>query len=186
MSYASEWKAAIERTERFNLRVPPQQQTTGLLLDEKRYSEFPYVVQEALGEIGTEDLAAQCLSIHYRLAPVIERWLGCPVSYTIGWIEDGSEQGMFRFGDDFIDEKLRNPAPPGGTVNIHAWLTLPSMEIIDVALATTMGKVQNRPDMYGLVISKKADDLEGMAYKPMLVGDDFLLKSGLLQSVVIF
>ena len=60
------------------------------------------------------------------------------------------------------------------------------MEIIDVALATTMGKVQNRPDMYGLVISKKADDLEGMAYKPMLVGDDFLLKSGLLQSVVIF
>lgn len=36
------------------------------------------------------------------------------------------------------------------------------MEIIDVALATTMGKVQNRPDMYGLVISKKADDLELM------------------------
>lgn len=48
MSYASEWKAAIERTERFNLRVPPQQQTTGLLLDEKRYSEFPYVVHELL------------------------------------------------------------------------------------------------------------------------------------------
>ncbi|MGP9655882.1 hypothetical protein [Halomonas sp. AOP35-4E-18] len=186
MSYVDEWKAAIERTKRFNLRVPPLQRITGNWFDEKRYLEFPYVVQEALGELGPEDLVAQCLSIHYRLAPVLERWLGCPVAYTIGWIDDMSEKGMFRFNDDFIEDKLRNPVLPGKTINIHAWLTLPSMEVIDVSLATTIGKVQNRPEMYGLVISKRADDLEGMAYKPMLVGDDFLLKTGLLKSVIIF
>ena len=184
MSYLDEWEIAIERTRRFNLTLPSLPGMTGRLFDEKRQSEFPYVVREALGELEAEDLAAQCLSIHYRLAPIIEQWLGCPVAYTLGWVDDESENGLFRFGDAFIEETLNKPIAPGSSVKIHAWLTLPSMEIIDASLATSFSKAHHKPEWEGLVLTKHADELKGMAYKPVLVGDDFLHKAGLLHSFI--
>lgn len=180
-NYAAEWAAAVERTKRFDLDVPSHEvQSSHLYLTDARQAEFPYVVQRGLGELDTSDVVAQCMAIHYRLAPVIQEWLGCPVLYTIGWIDDDTETGMFKFDDPFIEEKLKN-GHVGGTVNLHAWLTLPSMEVIDVALATTIAVLKKIPDGYGRVLARPADGLNGMAYKPMLVGSDFLRKTGLLR-----
>jgi hypothetical protein len=179
-SYSTEWAAAVERTNRFGLDVPAHSaQTTHRYLNAARQAEFPYVVQRGLGDLDFHDVVAQCLSIHYRLVPVIEKWLGCPALYTLGWVDDGTDRGMFKFDDAFIDDKLKN-GHRGGTVNIHAWLTLPSMEIIDVALATTIAVLQRLPDGYGAALARHADELKGIAYKPMLVGPDFLRRTGLL------
>jgi hypothetical protein len=180
MSYVDDWNTAIVRSERFGLTVPPHQlEASRRWLDDKANADFPYVIRDGLGDLAFADVVGQCMMIHYRMAPVIEKWLHCPVLYTLGWIDDGTEDGLFRFDDDFIATKLRD-GHSGSQINIHAWLTLPSMEVIDVALATTMGIVQQRPEMYGLAITRPADDLRGMAYKPMLIGDDFLRQSGLL------
>lgn len=106
-------------------------------------------------------------------------WFRCPVLYTLGWIDDGSDEGLFKFDDAFIADKLRNVHMPGN-VNIHAWLTLPSMEIIDVTLATTMAIAQGRPEQGGGVVMGYADEFKGLAYRPMLIGMDFLRRAGLL------
>ena len=181
MSYANEWAAAIERSRRFGLEVPPHEvEPARRYLTDARHAEFPYVVQRGLGDLDYPDVVAQCMSIHYRLVPVLEAWLGCPVLYTIGWVDDGTDTGMFKFDDAFVADKLQN-GHSGSAANIHAWLTLPCMEVIDVALATTSAVVQKLPQGHGAVLAKHADELRGMAYKPMLVGPDFLRKSGLLQ-----
>ena len=99
--------------------------------------------------------------------------------HTIGWIDDGTVNGMFKFDDAYILDKLANGCP-GGSVRIHVWLTLPSMEIIDFSIATSLSVLNNTPEGRGEVIAKHADELEGINYKPMLVGMDFLKKSGLL------
>lgn len=180
MSYSTEWAAAIERSKKFGLEVPPHEvQPAHRYLTDARHAEFPYVVQQGLGDLDFPDVVAQCMSIHYRLVPVLQEWLGCPVLYTIGWVDDGTDKGMFKFDDAFVADKLQN-GHSGSTANIHAWLTLPSMEVIDVALATTIAVVQKLPQGHGAVLAKHADELRGMAYKPMLVGPDFLRKSGLL------
>lgn len=180
MSYATEWAAAIERSKKFGLEVPPHEvQPAHRYLTDARHAEFPYVVQRGLGDLDFPDVVAQCMSIHYRLVPVLQEWLGCPVLYTIGWVDDGTDKGMFKFDDAFVADKLQN-GHSGSTANIHAWLTLPSMEVIDVALATTIAVVQKLPQGHGAVLAKHADELRGMAYKPMLVGPDFLRKTGLL------
>lgn len=179
MSYMDEWVTAIERTERFGLRLPSMEPDPGKRwLDEETQFQLPHVMKKYFPNMNVEHLVCQCLSIHHILLPVIEDWLGCPVTYTLGWIDDGTETGMFQFDEAFIENCLRTPVPPGSVVNMHAWLTLPSMEVIDVTLPTSYGKVQNRPEMYGLLISKHADDMKGMKYKPMLVGDEFLPKAG--------
>lgn len=179
-SYAWEWSAAIERSERFDLPVPAHQaQPDKRYLTAERIAEFPGVVRQGLGDVGAPDVMAQCLAMNHRLLPVMAEWLGCPVLYTLGWIDDGSERGMFKFDDAFIADKLRAGIAPG-TVNIHAWLTLPSMEIIDVTVATTMAIAKGKPEQGGGVIMGHADGFRGFAYRPMLVGADFLRRTGIL------
>jgi len=179
-NYTSEWAAAVERTKSFGLQVPAHDNQPGhTYLTDKRQAEFPFVVQRGLGDLGFSDVVGQCMAIHYRLAPFMQTWLGCPVLYTIGWIDDGTETGMFKFDDAFIAEKLKN-GHAGGTANLHAWLTLPSMEVIDLAIATSIAVVKKMPEGYGRVLARHADGLDGMAYKPMLVGHDFLRRTGLL------
>jgi hypothetical protein len=179
-SYANEWAAAVERSQRFGLKVPAHHvEPNKRYLNAQRIAEFPNVVRRGLGVVDAPDVMAQCLSMHYRLVPVMAEWFGCPMLYTLGWFDDGTEKGMFKFDDAFIADKLRNGQKPG-KVNIHAWLTLPSMEIIDVTLATTMAIVHGRPEQGGGVVMGYADEFKGFAYRPMLVGTDFLREAGLL------
>jgi len=180
-NYAAEWVSAIERTKRFHLKIPSHQmEIEKLFLTADRQAEFPHIIQQELGNVAPSDIVAQCLSISYRLAPILQKWLACPVLYTLGWIDDGTDKAIFKFDDAFIAEMLKC-GHAGGSVNIHAWLTLPSMEVIDVALPTTISVLQNIPEVYGRAIAQPADKLKGMAYKPMLVGSDFLFKAGLFK-----
>jgi len=180
-NYSEEWASAIERTRRFHLRIPPHQmEIDKLFLTSERQAEFPRIIQREIGEIAPCDIVSQCLYISYRLAPILQKWLACPVLYTLGWIDYGADKAMFKFDDAFITEKIKR-GYAGGSVNIHAWLTLPSMEVIDAALPTTISILQNIPECYGRVIAQSADELKGMSYKPMLVGSDFLFESGMFK-----
>jgi len=184
--YAAEWDIAVERTKRFGLEVPSHEVlSTHRYLGDAQLAEFPYVVQRGLGDLDFPDVVAQCMAIHFRLVPVIRDWLKCPVLFTLGWIDDGTEKGLFKFDDNFISNKLEN-GHAGGTVNLHAWLTLPSMEVIDVALATTMAVLNEMPNGHGGVLAGRPDSFNGFAYKPMLVGPDFLRQTGLLMEGAIY
>jgi hypothetical protein len=184
MSYTSEWKDAVARTERHGLDVPPHTLTSERYFSNpKTLAEFPYVLRDGLGELDIADVAAKCMSIHYAMIPVVEAWLGVPPLYTIGWVDDGTDRGLFRFDESFITEKIRS-GHKSGSINIHAWLTLPSLEIIDVALMTSFAVAQKKPEWLGSALTKYADDLQGVAYKPMLVGTDFLRKTGLLVEIM--
>lgn len=179
MKYANDWNSAVERSERFGLSVPAHQLEAGKrYLNPERLKEFPHVMQRGAGNIAVDDLVLQCMSIHLRIAPVVEEWLKCPAIYTLGWVDDGTQKGMFKFDNDFDKEKLEN-GHKGGKVNLHAWLTLPSMEIIDVSLPTSFAVINKMEKGRGAVMAGYADDYKGFAYKPMLTGSDFLFKSGL-------
>ena len=54
------------------------------------------------------------------------------------------------------------------------------MEVIDVALVTTLAVLKGWREGHGAVLAKHADDITGMAYKPMLIGPDFLRKTDFL------
>lgn len=179
-AYEIEWMQALERTKRYGLPVPevfaPQ---SSLIFTQARMAELPKVVEKALVGLTVDDVVGQCLAIHFGLVPVLQRWLGCPVYFTLGWIDDGAA-GMFKFGDELI-QALLDGGHRGGTINVHAWLTLPTMEIFDVTLATSIARINNLPEGYGGVFSQHPDGLKGMAFKPVLVGHEFLERSGLLR-----
>jgi hypothetical protein len=179
-SYALDWAAALNRTSSFGLKVPSMlPPTEERFLTPARIAEFPYVVRRVMGDLTPRDLVGQCMAIHIRLAAVLREWLDCPVHYTIGWVDVHAGKPLFKFDDAFIAEKLAN-GHDGGPINLHAWLTLPTMEIVDMALATTFAMVQKIEEGLGGVMAGPPDELKGFSYRPMLVGDDFLRKTGIL------
>ncbi len=180
-TYTQEFIEAVKRTQKYGLIVPAHKiDESKRWLDAKAQSEFPSVMENGVGDIDIGNVVAQCFAINYKLAPVVSDWLGCDAIYTLGWIDDGTDKGMFRFDDHFIADRLRTNYPLAPT-NMHAWLTLPSMEILDITLNTSIGYIQNKPEMLGSVIARHASRMKGLSYKPMLVGDDFLFKAKIFR-----
>lgn len=126
---------------------------------------------------------AQCLSLHIRLKSVVEQILDCDAFYTIGWVSFEKSE-MFKQTEESLSEMLKRGIV-GPDVNLHAWLTLPSMEILDFSLPTTYAKVNDIEEGKGSAITMHPSDLTGgMMYQPMLVGDEFLLRSGAMRFFV--
>lgn len=185
MIYYYEFLEALARTARFDLSIPPDTIEPNLkpLMNDKRIRHINRVLAPAFeGITSYTQIAGQCMPIHLKARPILEAWLGCPVYFTLGWIDDGSERGLHKFDEEFIADKLKN-GHQESTINIHAWLTLPTMEVIDLTLCTTFSILQNRKEGEGMVITKKADDMKGFSYKPMLVGEEFIAKIGVLQQI---
>jgi hypothetical protein len=68
-----------------------------------------------------------------------------------------------------------------GAINLHAWLTTPNMEIIDLTFATTYGIVNNVPSVIGRCSFQHYSAFnENMVYHPQLVGEDYLKQIGAL------
>jgi hypothetical protein len=179
-NYENEFQDAILRSQKHGLAIPRVHRTATRYLTLHAQQRFADAVHEAIGSPGLEEIVSQCMTIHHRLQRPLERLLHCPTYYTIGWVSYSSGN-HFKFDDSLIAEKLKYGHIPGSSISIHVWLTLPSMEIIDLSLSTTMGYVLKNERMLGGVIATHSNELTGgMAYKPMLVGDDFLRKSGVL------
>ncbi|MES7579684.1 hypothetical protein U6Q50_12295, partial [Cutibacterium acnes] len=68
-----------------------------------------------------------------------------------------------------------NPA-----INLHAWLTAPSGEIIDAALFTTISVVKNQPEFMGGVIASTNESLTDLSYHPQLIGQNYLKTCGFM------
>lgn len=94
-------------------------------------------------------------------------------------MDDGSD--LYKFDEKFIEEKLNAPKTNvGDAVSIHAWLTFPSMEVLDMSLPTSFAVLKNKPESRGAVLAKYADSITGFSYRPMLIGEDFLFKTGMI------
>jgi len=176
--YQSEFKDALERTKKFGLYVDHVEFSSARLLTSDLQQKFPYMLRDAVGEIGVEELVGECLSIHHRLLEALEKIIGGKCYFTIGYVE--TDRKMFYQSESDL-KKLMETGISNPSLNIHAWITLPTMEIIDVSLPTSYAVLNNIKDGIGSIIASHADELKGgMKYRPMVIGEDYLRKIGAL------
>lgn len=188
-TYHYEWRGAVRRAKKFKLHTPEksnQKPHAVRYLSSDNMVRLAELYQRVIGTRRPEEVAGQCVSVHLETQAAVSELLGCEVFFTLGWVylsETGTE--WFKFDDQFIANSLQNGL--AGKVSLHAWLTLPSMEIIDASLATSIAVSRNQLEGLGGLTFKHADELTGgVRYKPMLVGEDFLLRTGALRDVGIF
>lgn len=136
MSYLEYFKEAQERTLRLGLKLPafaPNNPSGPLLTNEAMHS-FIADLQPLSSKWTSQDLVNQCLPVHQIVAPVLRGIIGVEPVVTIGHVRDLRNNDTYFFREE---EDFRAHLEEGCQENIrqfHVWLTLPSMEILDITL----------------------------------------------------
>ena len=186
-TYLDAFIRAKHRTQAYSLTLPEiETDESKRYITQEFLDEFPHLVLKNTRIRQLSDLSAQCLAVNLILREIIAARLECPVYYTIGWINDGTEKGLFKFDDPLIEAALSGKMTMAGEVNIHAWLTLPSMEVIDPTISTTIALANKIDDGLGKVFAGRADSTKDFSFEPMLIGEDLLRRSGGLVDLEIW
>lgn len=181
--YDKEFAVAFQRTAAFGMTAPAMPNlAAGRLFDRQQDERLTSILHSALNGLSPRDLVAQCFAIHHAIAPAIDRAYGIRTVLTLGWVHDPPND-YFRVSDEELRAFMRNGVV-GGKMNLHCWLTLPTREILDCTLPTTVAIVHEIPDAEGLIMTKHWRELtSGLRYHPLLVGSEFLERAGVLVNL---
>lgn len=128
-----------------------------------------------------EQLANQCISVHSLLLPEIANHLGTAPILTLGFVRLG-ENSIFSFSEEHLRTWGRDGAPSFHAADIHCWITLPSLEILDYTLGAAIYKQTHDPRVRGAMVARHCSQLRGMSYHPVILGEDALPRLGLRRA----
>lgn len=179
--YENFFKEAISRTRKLGLSLPAIKLRKG-----QRYTVQEFVngglqqlVYDTFGPLAPSEIAAGCVRMHANLLKPIESALGCKAYLTIGSVFE-SDHSYYDLSDQKIGDILFNGIT--STFPFHCWITLDTLEIIDVSFATSYGVVNGQEQDIGRCLALHPSSMKDsgikLIYKPMLVGEAFLKTVG--------
>lgn len=127
-------------------------------------------------------LIFKCVQVHHEYRYEIANIIGIPPVFTIGCIVDAKNQERFSITEDEVTAWLNKGYENRTKYKMHAWLTLPSLEIIDFTLSPTLSATDNgdglEMDSSIMVIARHWSQTP-FIYKPVAMGNDIPCKFGL-------
>jgi len=177
--YIKEFVEAVERTKGFGLVVPTVLPApAGRFFTKETMQELMKSIFKTIGRPSPEELTAQCFEINHGIKLIIDDFFKTTSVFTLGWVDEPSKCLV-----QYTEEQLKHLLVKGisnENLDLHAWITMPSMEIFDSTLNTKIAIANNKPELLYAIAARHVDDLaEGFVYHPMLLGDDYLNKLGL-------
>lgn len=171
--------SAVRDTRNYGFAVDDILPIEGRLLNDVRLFRLRGRLSEVFGEIGVQNLNGRCVTVSYEMMELIREVFEVEPILTIGWltIED---KPMFYKSSEEISNLIVNGSN-GGLFEMHAWITLPTMEILDFTFATSYGVNRGDERLIGQLIAGHMDEMEGMAFHPCLVGYDVICNSKLIS-----
>ena len=175
-SYSSDFKVAARFTRSLGHDVAFTELAGPDVLDEQ--GEFLSAMDEIVKVVPPIMSAGQCLKWSLYLAPRIQESLGYPVVVTIGQLWNGSLpvfnprwRDLRRWARDGIGA---TDFARGTGINMHAWLTVSSGELIDPTLMSTLARfVGGVHEQYAgaVVFGREHSMARDHRYRPMIVGN---------------
>jgi hypothetical protein len=180
-NYEQRFDEALRRTKDWNLAP------SVFCRSEERYETpqnlqiFQEVASKYLSHFRAEDVSQQCFTVTAALKAPLEQALGIPLTFTLGYVEYEGRK-VFHSTPRDLKTMLRK-GMPSLAVNLHAWLTLPSHEVIDMTFGTTYGVVTKTPSYIGRLCFLHPDKMTSdMQYHPQLIGEDYLERIGCMRT----
>lgn len=175
--YEERFDQALKRSKAWGLAPSGFSRTEERFVSERNLQVFQQVAASHLSHYQAEDVSQQCFAVTGMLKAPLEKALGVPLAFTLGYVEyDG--RNVFHTINRELKAMLKKGLP-SPALNLHAWLTLPSHEIIDMTFGTTYGVVNQVPSVIGRMCFLHPDDMPSdMQYHPQLVGEDYLERVG--------
>lgn len=179
MSYETDFHKILTFSSDIGLNIQNWGTPSDLLLaDDNKQNKLHNLMVAILGNPPDLDcLAAKCIPIHAALIMEVGTIVGTMPALTIGSVISDSGDKWFSVTEEEVRRWRTNGVKTPHSVKLHAWLTLPTMEVIDFTLSPTYAKVQQQKNPYLKelefgVIAKHADSVTGFSYKPVATGND--------------
>lgn len=156
-NYELEFKNAIKNTSKYGLGTyQPFKKTKKRLITDVSLQAFQEYTKHL--NLTPDLLIAQCLGIHFTLKPYVDKFYGINSIITIGHIERKAGEKAFYEPMEKRIEYLSQPVDITKPINIHVWLTLPTLEILDFTLPTTLFYVLGKKEYEGRIIVQHGND----------------------------
>ncbi|MEI2453871.1 hypothetical protein [Lysobacter firmicutimachus] len=133
-----------------------------------------------IGEISADLVARERFGITTAVRGLLERMLRVPLVYTLGYVQQG-DQKLLHTPLEELERMLLPGNAAVAQINLHAWLTLSSHEIIDVTYWAAFPELCSRKEQESKVLFGHPGQIEGRSYHPQLVGEEFVRKVGILK-----
>ncbi len=143
---------------------------------------------QCMGNVKAEDISySNSIEIVARFKPYLEDYLDTSSMLTIGGL-NFKGINTIQFSEKEVEILFHKIIPDYRNVNVHAWLTLPTAEIIDISYLEICNNLRGLPfknQKEFEYIFDKLDNIyinEHLTYKPVLVGIGSLKKLNLLPN----
>ena len=147
--------------------------------------EFSEIIREwarlNLCSRSEEHIAGMCMQITHELVDFLQG-AGIDALYTLGWMSY-HDHPVYRFGEVDVRRWMTSGIPDRRKVDVHAWATLPSAEIVDPSWLSTVGIVREKRDLIGAVIIADPEQRTAHQYHPVTIDTQILFQIGLLNPV---
>lgn len=124
-------------------------------------------------------IAGRCLEITFALVEFLAS-AGVSSLYTLGWMSFGGNP-VYHFTPDDVRTWLAHGHGDRQKIDMHAWVTLSSGEIIDPSWLSTVGIVRDRRELIGAVIIAEPAQPTSHRYHPVTIDTAILARIGLVQ-----
>lgn len=180
-SYKERFAEAYRRTQRFGLNPPEIKFSTDTCLTPHSIENLYTIRKRTFGDPNPNFYAAKCILVHRRMKPLLEQYFASDIYLSVGYFTI-LEQPQFYFDETYIHHLITKGLK--SAIRIHMWLTLPTMEIIDLTMCSSLVKIcRSGSFIENGIIAMEADSLanKNVVYYPMLIGDDLLRRIGIIN-----
>jgi len=110
----------------------------------------------------------------------LEGALRIPLTYTLGYVCQNGQR-LCHTPIPQLERMLLLGSEPGANPKLHAWLTLPSHEVIDVSFWALYPELSCAEEREMRSLFMHPDEMPGRAYCPQLAGDQFVRQVEILK-----
>lgn len=179
-NYELAFMAARARTILWGLRPPSIDVTPVRCASTATVAAVRWQLVRSIGHLNEDLVATQRFGLTAALRVLLEAELKVPLAYTLGYVQQDGQR-LCHTPVEGLEQMLRTGIAPGARVSLHAWLTLPSQEVIDVTFWALFPLMCCADERETRALFMHPDQMPGRTYHPQWVGEEFVRRIGVLK-----
>lgn len=178
--YCAAFQSAIEKAKSFNLATPEIDFQHSKLLTERDRSLISAEAVKLCDGKDIQQYKASCVTTHWDLWDhFIRDEIDSNAILTAGYIQNTERENAFayRFSDAEIKRWLAQDVRWVGSDNIHVWITLSSLEIIDITAPATISLAEQKvvtPFSFPVVAADPRTEPFHTRWHPVIASNEFV------------
>ncbi|MGO1069701.1 hypothetical protein [Lysobacter sp. CA199] len=178
--YEAGFVAAQARSILWGLRPPSMQPLPVRYASPSAIAAVRWQLHRAIGHLSEDIVTTQRFGITAAVRTLLEAELKVPLAYTLGHVRQNGQR-LCHTPIEGLEQMLRTGIASGARVSLHAWLTLPSHEVIDVSFWALFPDLSCAEEREMRSLFMHPDQMPGRSYCPQWVGDGFVRRIGVLK-----